>query len=185
MCVVVFHAWWYEPEPRALLVDAHWLFDAAFQRTRLGVQFLLVVSGFVIAFTLRNTWVTPRECLSFVSRRIVRLVPAYCFALGFAVLTGILCREWLLITPPFGGEASVPRVLAHLGFVQDVLDFESLSAGLWTVCIEMQFYVVAVLGWGLAQHIRGAAVRMLPGGHMLHLESPDAVADATVKFLSS
>ena len=25
----------------------------------------------------------------------------------------------------------------------------------------------------------------LPGGHMLHLESPDAVADAAAKFLSS
>ena len=36
-----------------------------------------------------------------------------------------------------------------------------------------------------AQRIRGSAVRMLPGGHMLHLESPDAVADATVQFLSS
>ena len=151
--VVVFHAWWYEPEPRALLVDAHWLFDVAFHRTRLGVQFLLVVSGFVIAFTLRNTWVTPRECLSFVSRRIVRLVPAYWFALGFAVLTGIVCREWLQLTPPFNGEVSVPRVLTHLGFLQDVLEYSSLSAGLWTVCIEMQFYVVAVLGWGLAQHI--------------------------------
>lgn len=36
-----------------------------------------------------------------------------------------------------------------------------------------------------ARLIRAAAVRSLPGGHMLHLESPDAVADAAVKFLSS
>jgi pimeloyl-ACP methyl ester carboxylesterase len=36
-----------------------------------------------------------------------------------------------------------------------------------------------------AKRISGAAIQMLPGGHMLHLESPDAVADATVKFLSS
>jgi pimeloyl-ACP methyl ester carboxylesterase len=36
-----------------------------------------------------------------------------------------------------------------------------------------------------ARLIRGAAVRTLPGGHMLHLESPDAVADAAAKFLSS
>jgi pimeloyl-ACP methyl ester carboxylesterase len=36
-----------------------------------------------------------------------------------------------------------------------------------------------------AQRIRGAAVRTLPGGHMLHLEFPDMVADAVVKFLSS
>jgi pimeloyl-ACP methyl ester carboxylesterase len=36
-----------------------------------------------------------------------------------------------------------------------------------------------------AKRISGAAIQMLGGGHMLHLESPDAVADATVKFLSS
>lgn len=36
-----------------------------------------------------------------------------------------------------------------------------------------------------ARLIRGAAVRTMPGGHMLHLESPDAVADAAVTFLSS
>jgi len=36
-----------------------------------------------------------------------------------------------------------------------------------------------------AQRIRGAAVRSLPGGHMLHLESPDAVAEAVAAFLSS
>ena len=36
-----------------------------------------------------------------------------------------------------------------------------------------------------ARLIPGATVRTLPGGHMLHLESPDAVADATVTFFSS
>jgi pimeloyl-ACP methyl ester carboxylesterase len=52
--------------------------------------------------------------------------------------------------------------------------------------------------WGEADHanppayaqefarlIRAAEVRALPGGHMLHIESPDAVADAAVRFLSS
>ena len=33
--------------------------------------------------------------------------------------------------------------------------------------------------------VRRTALRTLPGGHMLHIESPDAVADAIVEFLSS
>jgi pimeloyl-ACP methyl ester carboxylesterase len=33
-----------------------------------------------------------------------------------------------------------------------------------------------------ARLIRGSTVGTMPGGHMLHLESPDAVADAAVKF---
>lgn len=36
-----------------------------------------------------------------------------------------------------------------------------------------------------ARLIRGAAVRTMPGGHMLHLEYPDAVAGAAANFLSS
>ena len=36
-----------------------------------------------------------------------------------------------------------------------------------------------------ARLIGGARVQTLPGGHMLHLESPDAVADAATTFLSS
>lgn len=150
--VVVFHAWWYEPEPRALLVDAEWS-DLVFLRARAGVQILLVISGFVIAYTLRNTWVTPREFLSFMTRRIVRLVPAYWIALSFALLMGMLCHGPLQITPPFDDQVSATRVLAHLVFLQDVLGFKSFSAGLWTVCIEMQFYVLAVVGWGAAQRI--------------------------------
>lgn len=151
LSIVIFHAWWYEPEPRPLQESLHWLVELAILRTRGGVQVLLVISGFVIAYSLRNTWVTPREVLSFVGRRFVRLVPAYWVALGFVILVEFLCRVPLNLPPPFTGQPTVPRVLTHLFFLQDVFDYESLSAGLWTVCIEMQFYVVAVLGWGLAQ----------------------------------
>jgi pimeloyl-ACP methyl ester carboxylesterase len=36
-----------------------------------------------------------------------------------------------------------------------------------------------------ARLIPGAGTRIVPGGHMVHLESPDAVADAAATFLSS
>jgi pimeloyl-ACP methyl ester carboxylesterase len=36
-----------------------------------------------------------------------------------------------------------------------------------------------------ARLIRSAEVRTMPGGNMLHLESPDAVAAAAANFLSS
>lgn len=159
LSIVLFHAWWYEPEPKTLLESAHWCVDVLFLQTRRGVQILLVVSGFVIAYSLRNTWVTPREMLLFVGRRAVRLAPAYWIAIGLALLVDVLCRGPLKLPSPFQDQPSIPRVLAHLAFLQDVFDFESLSAGLWTVCIEMQFYVVAVLGWALAQRIFAPPLR--------------------------
>jgi pimeloyl-ACP methyl ester carboxylesterase len=39
-------------------------------------------------------------------------------------------------------------------------------------------------GREFARRIRGSTLATLPGGHMLHLEAPDAVADAAGRFFS-
>ena len=151
--IVIFHIWWYEPEPWPALESAHWIVDAAFYRIRVSVQILLVISGFVIAYTMRNTWVTPRELISFIGRRLVRLVPPYWVAIGVVILVDLFGRGYWGLSSPFDGELSIFRVSAHLAFLQDAIGFEALGAGMWTICIEMQFYIVAILGWGLAQRL--------------------------------
>ena len=150
--IVIHHLWWFEPDPYPAFEPALWL-DPVLLRFRGGVQVLLVISGFVIAYTLSNLWITPREVLSFVGRRVVRLVPAYWVTIGIVVLADVACGGLWELPSPAGEQLSVSRVLAHLMFQQDVFGHESLSAGMWTVCIEMQFYVVAVLGWALAQRL--------------------------------
>lgn len=167
LCIVIFHIWWYEPPPYPtleLVPGIVELGDAVLLRIRGGVQILLVISGFVIAFTLRNLWVTPSEIVSFVKRRLVRLVPAYWFAIGFVILTNAACVRLWELPSAFEEPLSASRVLAHALFLQDVLGHKSLSAGMWTVCIEMQFYIFAVLGWGLAQRliVRPDTVRPCP-----------------------
>ena len=84
MGIATYHIWRYEPPVDASLPPTYlsvqfvpWIVDWALLRAWFGVQFLLVVSGFVIAYSLRNTWVTPREIISFVGRRIVRLWPPF------------------------------------------------------------------------------------------------------------
>lgn len=149
--IVIFHIWWYEPDPWPALESAHWIVDAAFLRVRGGVQILLVISGFVIAYTLRNTWVTPREAVNFIGRRVIRLVPAYWVAIATVILVDVICQRILGLDSPFTGELTVGRVAAHMTFLQDVLGHDPLGAGMWTLCIEMQFYIVAVASWGLAQ----------------------------------
>jgi len=155
LSIVVFHLWWYEPEPwpavKSVHSAAHWMIDAAFLRTRGGVQVLLVISGFVIAFTLRKMWVTPHEAFTFIGRRLMRLVPSYWVAIGVVILVDIACRYLWELSSPFEGHLSLARVTAHMAFLQDVIGHDPLGAGMWTLCIEMQFYIVAVLGWGIAQ----------------------------------
>jgi peptidoglycan/LPS O-acetylase OafA/YrhL len=153
LSIVVFHIWWYEPDPYPALEQAHWLFDVAFLGLRGGVQVLLVISGFVIAYTLRRVWFTPGEVWSFIGRRLVRLVPAYWVALGFVMLVEAACLGLWDLPSPNDGQLSILRTATHLAFLQDIFDQDALGAGMWTLCIEMQFYFTAILGWGLAQRL--------------------------------
>lgn len=158
--IALYHIWRYEPPANSSLPPTYLtvefvppIVDWLLLRTWIGVQFLLVVSGFVIAYTLRNTWVTPREAVSFVVRRIVRLLPPYWVTIALVLLLHFACVSWWSWPSPFEESPSVSRVLAHLVFLQDVLGETPLSAGIWTVCIEMQFYVVCVLVWWLTQRL--------------------------------
>ncbi|MBI5760304.1 MAG: acyltransferase [Planctomycetales bacterium] len=151
LCIASYHIWRYEPAPypaeQAMPVWGDWLLKHAW----IGVQILLVQSGFVIAYTLRNTVVTPRTALAFVARRLVRLVPPYWVTIALVLAVHGLCAAWrrfpsLLDEPP-----TAAGVLAQMFYLQDILGYGNLSAGLWTVAIEVQFYVVFVVGWGLSQ----------------------------------
>lgn len=160
--ICVYHIWRYEPGfptvpptyPSLQFVPG--FVDWLLLRSWIGVQFLLVISGFVIAFTLRETWVTPHEVVSFLGRRFVRLWPPYAVTLLVVLLLHGACVNWWQLPSPFEGELTIARVASHLGFLQDVLKQTPLSAAIWTVCIEMQFYVVSVLGWGIAQRLTAA-----------------------------
>jgi peptidoglycan/LPS O-acetylase OafA/YrhL len=152
LSIVLFHIWWYEPDPRATLEMAPQFINEALRGTRAAVQVLLVISGFVIAYTLRNSWFTVSEVWSFLGRRLVRLVPPYWVALMFVLLTDLFCQEFGLPAPN-EGQLTAVRTAAHMAFLQDVFELDPMGAGMWTLCIEMQFYVLAILGWGVAQRL--------------------------------
>lgn len=157
--VAAYHIWRYEPEATteplsyASTEFVPAIVDSVLLWAWVGVQSLLVMSGFVIAFTLRNTWVTPREVLSFVGRRVVRLWPPYAVTILFVLLVHAASVNWFGVPSPFEEPLTVGRVVAHIAFLQDIRGETPLSAAIWTVCIEMQFYVVSVVGWGLAQRL--------------------------------
>jgi peptidoglycan/LPS O-acetylase OafA/YrhL len=157
--VAVYHIWRYEPaattEPLTYASNqfvppfVDWLLLHSWY----PMQSLLVLSGFVIAFTMRNTWVTPREVVSFVVRRFVRLWPPYAVTILFVLLLHAASVHWWGVPSPFEEPLTVFRVLAHLAFLQDIVGETPLSAAIWTVCVEMQFYVLSIVGWGLAQRL--------------------------------
>lgn len=107
-----------------------------------GVQVFFVISGFVVAHALRRTEPTFRAAGNFILRRQLRLDPPYWTAL--AVTLAVMALEWCVpgLTPrrlPGVGE-----VLLNMCYLQNVTGVTQVLGVAWTLCIEVQFYLVFI-----------------------------------------
>jgi peptidoglycan/LPS O-acetylase OafA/YrhL len=130
-----------------------WFKVVAFDWGEQSVMIFFVLSGFVIAHALNHAIVTPKYLLNFSLRRWLRLSPAYYGAIVLACLVSwwLASIGWqpspILIREP----QAVPRAIAHLFYLQELLGFKSFETTYWTLCLEMQFYFVFCLMLGVAQ----------------------------------
>jgi len=118
-----------------------------------GVQVFFVISGFVIAYSLRNAIVTPRYVSEFLCRRTIRLTPPYVILVLVGLVLGFAPE---LVGLPSSCDQPVTwgQAISHLFYLQNICGYENLSAGFWTLCIEMQFYALFVILVGIAQILR-------------------------------
>ncbi|HUQ69543.1 MAG TPA: acyltransferase [Planctomycetaceae bacterium] len=105
---------------------------------RYAVQVFFVVGGFVTARSLSNRgWIDGRAAADIVAKRYRRIGGPYLVALIIAILANPLADLWMdhfSISPA----PTLPQVLAHVVFLQDVLGYDGLSAGLWYLAIDFQ-----------------------------------------------
>jgi peptidoglycan/LPS O-acetylase OafA/YrhL len=106
----------------------------------LGVAIFFVLSGFVIAHSLRTNNMTPSGIGRFMLKRSIRLDPPYWVAIAIAISFSILATKIVPGRPP--DNFSVGQVIAHLFYVQGLLGFENINPVFWTLCLEIQFYFV-------------------------------------------
>jgi peptidoglycan/LPS O-acetylase OafA/YrhL len=136
--VVLHHLCSYGPLPDRAAALVPQFIEWTWNYGRMAVQVFLVISGFVTALALGRTPIGPSGFLRFAARRYVRLG----FPYGAALL--YLLALWALIPPrlaafPLFDAFSVRGLLAHAAFLQDILRFPSLSAGIWYLAIDFQF----------------------------------------------
>jgi peptidoglycan/LPS O-acetylase OafA/YrhL len=117
-------------------------------------QVFFVIGGFVMASSMTRRQWTKGEVGRFVITRYCRLGLPYLAVIGLAIVASAIARGWLpeelVGTPP-----TFSQLMAHTVFLQDILGHESLSAGLWFVCINFQLGLLyALMLW-----MRDAAVR--------------------------
>jgi peptidoglycan/LPS O-acetylase OafA/YrhL len=122
---------------------------------RLGVDIFFVLSGYVIAFSIRNGTYTFSYLGRFAAKRSVRLDPTY-----WCAIAAEIAMIWLaaMLYPQFAQPQPSPStVVAHLFYAQDLLGLGNINPVFWTLCIEVQFYVFFVSALVFLQRFRESA----------------------------
>lgn len=104
-------------------------------------QVFFVVGGYVMARSMSARCWSMRRIRSFVVQRYCRLGLPYLGAIAMILPIYVLARDWLP-EQVVGQAPTLPQLLAHLFFLQGILGYEQLSAGLWFVCINFQLGLV-------------------------------------------
>ena len=108
-------------------------------------QVFIVVSGFMLAGSMSHRVWDGRRTGRFIVQRYCRLALPYLAAAALALVACAYGRDWI-DEDVIGGLPTIEQLLAHVVLLQDVLGYESLSAGLWFVCISFQLTVVYAVG---------------------------------------
>lgn len=123
----------------------------------LGVYIFFVLSGFVIAHSVAKHEVDGAFVARFALRRSLRLDPPYWTSI--AIVVGIDYIRGHFGHHPFK-PPSVARVGAHLIYSQQILGFEPISVVYWTLCLEIQFYLLFCLLLWVAHRLRTPPIRV-------------------------
>lgn len=131
------------------------LIDGLYEHGRLAVQVFLVIAGFLSARHLAPFGVPHgADPLDAIKRRYFRLIVPYLGALTLAVVSAATARAWLNLDY-VPDSPDLPQLLAHALLLQDLLDQEALSAGVWYVAIDFQLFALTVALLWLSRRIGG------------------------------
>ena len=155
LLIVLHHLAFYGP--MSDVVARHWPGPIGWlaDHGRLAVQLFLVCSGYLTAASFaKRPEFSLRQLLTFAWRRYLRLALPLLAALSLAVLVTEAIRNDFQ-HPSLSGTPDWPQALAHVFFLQHVLDMEALSAGVWYVAIDFQLYLLTLLAlWSVSQWVR-------------------------------
>ncbi len=119
-----------------------------------STQVFFVIGGYVMAWSLSARMWDAGAVGKFVAQRYCRLGIPYLAAIVLALAANAWGRGWLPESV-VGSPPTVAQVLAHVFFLQELLGFEHLSAGLWFVCINFQLGLLYVGALWLRDAIAG------------------------------
>ncbi|TPN34810.1 acyltransferase [Mesorhizobium sp. B1-1-6] len=131
------------PEHFAFPMYLRWLHETIpqFNWGAFGVSVFFLVSGFVIPFSLRNmTW------QGFLVGRLFRIIPLYMAGFSITILSIWLVGRYFGVQWPF----SISGIaILYLPGLREFFGMPSIDGIVWTLEIEIKFYLVCALGIAL------------------------------------
>lgn len=127
-----------------------------FEHHARATQVFFVVGGYVMARSMSARDWSLRRIGYFTLQRYLRLGIPYLVTIAVILPVYALARGWVP-DDVLGAPVSLPQLLAHLFFLQDLLGYEQLSAGLWFVCINFQLGLVYAAALWLRDRFGGGS----------------------------
>ena len=143
------------------------LIEALYEYGRIAVQVFFVVAGFLFAGKHAPQGILlVTHPFQAIKQRYLRLVVPYLAALTLAIGCAAVARN-LMNHDSIPVAAGLFQLLTHAFLVQDLLDQEALSAGVWYVAIDFQLFMVAMILLWLARGIQDRYPSMRAAGLLL------------------
>jgi peptidoglycan/LPS O-acetylase OafA/YrhL len=151
--IVLHHLAFYGPLSDHAYLLAPATIDWFYTYGRLAVQIFFVAGGFCMAGSMtRRAPGTPRAFAGVVIERYARLGLPYLVALAVALATNEIARGFAdhpSISPP----PTLGQLVAHLFLLHQVLGYDSLTAGIWYVAIDLQLVTLTSFVYLLARRL--------------------------------
>lgn len=106
----------------------------------LGVEIFFVISGFILPYSMHKRKYELSNFGKFLTKRIIRIDPAYFVTIIISILLTLLARQPL---------QNWKSMIAHLGYLNEILGYDAASPVFWTLAIEFQFYLLIGLAFRL------------------------------------
>lgn len=126
------------------------LLNSVFHYGYLGVSIFFVISGFVIAASTAGGPITFGYFGKFILKRSVRLDPTYWSSIALDIVLTVVAIRFFAASTPL---PDVEKVLLHLFYLQDLTGVGNIAAIYWTLCLEVQFYIVFCVVLALDNHL--------------------------------
>jgi peptidoglycan/LPS O-acetylase OafA/YrhL len=166
-----------------------------FDYGRYAVQVFLVVAGYLAAQSVEKTIAIRHSntsafgaqlVMQLAIRRYLRLVGPYVVALLITIVCAALARQWSA-DEYIGQTETIAQVLAHLFLLQGVLEYESISAGVWYVAIDWQLFTALAVVYAVFQRqiVRIGIISILIVASLLYFNRHASFENSFIYFIGA